>query len=76
MMKKARNSKNSILSEPKEKTVRPISDELKQAVKHFYESDPCLGMYPRKKEFVSEKIDGVKQHKHKTAIRQFKITAH
>ena len=38
MMKKARNLKNSILSEPKEKTVRPISDELKQAVKHFYES--------------------------------------
>ena len=65
MVKQARNLKqtNSILSEPKEKTGRPISDELKHAAKHFYESDKYSRMRPGKKEFVSVKSDDVKQHK-------------
>ena len=51
MVKKAKNLKktNGILSEPKEKTGRPISDELKQAVEHFYESDQYSRMCPGKK---------------------------
>ena len=67
MVKKARNVKtaNGILSEPKEKTGKPISDELKQAAEHFFESDQYSRMCPEKKEFVSVKIDGVKQHKQK-----------
>ena len=62
---KGRNIKNtnSILSEPKEKTGRPISDELKQAVEYFYESDQYSKLCPEKKEFVSVKIAIVKQHK-------------
>ena len=59
---------NSILRKPKEKTSKPISDELKQAVEHFYESDQYFKMCPGKKEFVSIKIDGVKQHKQKILL--------
>ena len=70
MVKKAKNLKktNGIWSEPKEKTGRSISDELKQALEHFYESDQYSRMCPGKKEFVSVKIDGVKQHKQKRLL--------
>ena len=62
MVKKAKNvnKTNGILSEPKEKTGRPIYDDLEQAVEHFCESAQYSRMCPGKKEFLSVKIDGVK----------------
>ena len=53
MVKEARNliKKSYILSEQKEKTGRPISDELKQAVEHFYES-----RFDNTPEYIQERI--------------------
>ena len=68
LFKEMLKQRNSILRKPKEKTSKPISDELKQAVEHFYESDQYFKMCPGKKEFVSIKIDGVKQHKQKILL--------
>ena len=46
-----------------------ISQHLKHAVEMFYQSDKFSKMHPREKEYVSVKIDGVKQHKQKkTAV--------
>ena len=49
----------------KKKTGGPISDELKQVVEHFYESDQYSS---RKEGFFFVKIDGVKQHKQKRLL--------
>ena len=47
---------------------KTISDELKQAAEHCYESDQYSRMCPGKKDFVFVKNDGVKQHKQKRLL--------
>ena len=63
------NKKSYILSEQKEKAGRPISDEMKQAVEHFYESrfDQYSRIYSGK-DFVLVKIDSIRQHKQKRLL--------
>ena len=64
MVRKARDLKKTkgILAEPDKKLGQPTLDELKNSIQTFYESDKYSMMYLGKKEFVSVKIDGEKQH--------------
>lgn len=63
-VKTARELKKSfgILAEPSKKEGKTISDEVKERVRLFYTCDEYSRMCPGKKEFVSVKVDGVKQH--------------
>ena len=70
MVRKARALKQSkgILAYPLKKVGHGISDEIKQNVTNFFESDEISRMCPGMKDFVPVRIDGEKVHKQKRLI--------
>ena len=57
-----------LLCEPDQKTRKGISEELRRTVEMFYQNDEYSRMCPEKKEYISIKIEGHKEHKQKRLL--------
>ena len=69
----ARNSRvlkneKGLLPKAESKRRKDLPNEIRDRVINFYQSDDFSRMYPGKKEFVSVKIEGVKQHMQKRLL--------
>ena len=67
LVKGARELKRSkgILAEPNQKRGKPLDAEVAQKVINFYQSDEFSRMCPRKKEYISVRVDGIKTQQQK-----------
>ena len=67
MVKKAKEllKNKGLLCEPDQRTRKSISEELRRTLKMFYQNDEYSRMCPGKKEYLSTKIKGRKEHKQK-----------
>lgn len=56
------------MSSPEQKKGTCLADNIGKQVVDFCQEDEVSRLYPGKKEFVSEKIDGIKQQKQKQIL--------
>ena len=70
MVKKAREllKNKGLLCEADQKTRKGISEELRRAAEMLYQNDEYSRMCPGKKEYISIKIEGHKEHKQKRLL--------